>query len=64
MKRQYAITSVVSNVEIDRVAAMLGVAPRVAIRYIVTGTTANAHFNIHTMRKIADIVARYESTHR
>lgn len=38
---------------IDKTAAQLNVHPLVAIRYLITGTTACGMFNLATMRRIA-----------
>lgn len=46
---------------IDTTAAQLNVLPLVAIRYLITGTTANCMFNLATMRQIAKAWKAYNA---
>lgn len=46
---------------IDTTAARLGVHPLVAIRYLITGTTACGMFNLATMRRIAQAWKAYQA---
>jgi hypothetical protein len=45
---------------VDTTAATLGVHPLVAIRFLVTGTTANCMFATPIMRKIAKAWKDYQ----
>ena len=46
---------------IDSTAARLNVHPLIAIRYLVTGTTANCMFNRETTRRIAQAWKAYQA---